>query len=223
MGLIHLSCRYCAQLIKGWGGNTGSFGETHAGKVLLEDLESIRLEEVRAKVDQLLTNGYNKRESVWKSEEDLLCHFEVSTVLSVKTSETKIIVDEAANRILQHISGIRNILIGLSSTFTPYLSVLPSKNKKIKLLPESIKSLLQDMEDCQAISSDNVNHISSHFQIDSDEEARLFDEIDIMMDTQERAELFKGNTQRFLANSVECIFRRIFDLENAFRLVRSIF
>jgi len=212
--------KYCARLLKGWGGNTGSFGETDEALKLLEDLESISLEDVRAKIDQLLANGYNKQSPVWKTEEELICKFEASAVLSVKVCETKVKMDEAADRVLKQIYGIKNVLISVSNSFIPYLSALPSKSKKISNLSDSISYLLQEVENFKVGNSDNVlDLLSSHFAIDSDEEAKLFDEIDIMMDTQERAESFKGNTQKFLANSVQCTFRRIFDLENAFRLV----
>ncbi len=217
-----LYCRYCARLLKGWGGKTGSFGETDEALILLEELESISLEDVRSKIDQLLANGYNKRAHIWKSQEELVCGFEASAILSVKVCETKVKMDEAADRIMQQISGIKNALISVSNTFIPYLSALPSKNKKVSLLSNSITFLLQEIDKLKVGSNDNVlDLLSSHFEIDSDEEAKLFDEIDIMMDTQERAEMFRGNTQKFLANSVQCTFRRIFDLENAFRLVRS--
>ena len=185
-------------------------------------MESISLDDVRAKVNQLLANGYNKRCTVWISEEELLRKFETSAKLSAKISETKVKLDDAADRILSQISSIKNVLIGFSNTFIPYLSALPSKSKRISQLYDSTSLLIQDLDSCQVGSNENaLDHLSSLFQIDSDDEAKLFDEIDIMMDTQERAESFKGNTQRFLANSVECTFRRIFDLENAFRLVRK--
>jgi hypothetical protein len=174
----------------------------------------------------LLAYGYNKQVSVWKSKEEIQCELEASAALAVKVCQTKIKMDESADRILVHVLKIRNILVGISNTFIPYLSSIPSKSKKPFQASDcmNVFKLFGDVESCQAQveGNDNVlDYMGSHFQLDSDEEAHLFEEIDIMMDTQERAELFKGNTRKFLANSVECTFRRIFDLENAFRLVRN--
>jgi hypothetical protein len=220
-GLRYFLCRYCARLIQGWGGNAGSVDQTN--QALLDELESISHEDVRAKMDQLLANGYDKKGSIWKSEEELLREFDTSVILAAKVCETKVKLDDAADRVMQHVSGIKNFMINFSNQFIPYLSALPSKSKKISHLLEGIHVILQNLDNCQVRSNEHVlDHLNSFFQIDSDEEAELFEEIDVMMDTQERAESFKGNTQRFLANSVECTFRRIFDLENAYRLVRII-
>ena len=219
----HFFCRFCARLILAGGGNTGSIDLTNEN-TWQEELESVSLKDVRAKVDQLLSHGYSKRSTVWKSEEELLCEFEIAGVLSAKVCEAKVKLDDAADSILQRISGIKNVMIRFSNEFIPYLSALPSKSKNISHLQDRINLLLQDLDNCQVSSKEDIlDHLSSLFQIDSDEEAQLFDEIDILMDTQERAELFKGNTKQFLANSVDSTFRRIFDLENAFRLVRKKF
>ena len=48
---------------------------------------------------------------------------------------------------------------------------------------------------------------------------RLFEELDRLVEAQERMETFKGNAHKFMANSVQKAFRGIEDLENAFRLV----
>jgi hypothetical protein len=217
----HFFCRYCARLIQAAGGNSGSIDLT-TKKTFQEEIESVSLSDIRAKVDQLFSHGYSKRSTVWKSEEELLCEFETSVILSAKVCEAKIKLDDVADGILQRVSGIKNVMISFSNELIPYLSSLPSKSKNISHLQEKINLLLQDLDNSQVKSNEDVlDHLNSLYQIDSDEEAKLFDDIDVMMDTQERAESFKGNTKRFLANSVDSTFRRIFDLENAFRLVRK--
>jgi hypothetical protein len=56
--------------------------------------------------------------------------------------------------------------------------------------------------------------------IDSDEEAKLFEELDALMDAQERALAFKGNAHQLMAQAFQKVSRRVVELEAAYDLVR---
>ena len=171
-----------------------------------------------------MTKGYDKQNYASKTDLELKSAHKASLELLVKIENTKVSLEQFTKEISTKIVSIQGILMDLPGSLFSHLKMIPFMNKKEKDLMQNINFILD------GIKEKNVENVTNHierndtlFEIDSDEEARLFDEIDVMMDIQERTEAFRGNSQKFLANSVQCTFRRIFELENAFRLVRNIF
>ena len=221
---LFLPCdRYCALLIQGWGGRHGDRAESFLASGKHDALETISLDEVRKQIDFLLMKGYDKHSHASKTELEMRSAYESSLELLVKIKTTKDHLKKFTEDLSQKMESIRNILMDAPPSLVSDLSMIPSKNKKERNLVQSINIVLEGLCESHHNETENtaLEQNSTFFEIDSDEEEKLFHEIDIMMDTQERAEAFRGNSEKFLANSVQCTFRRIFELENAFRLVRT--
>ena len=71
------------------------------------------------------------------------------------------------------------------------------------------KNLQQENDD-----GDDINQA-----IDSDEETKLFEELDALMEAQERADAFKGNVHQLMAQTFQKVSRRVVELETAYDLV----
>ena len=220
--------RYCAKLIHGWGGCLGSLAQSESADTaaLMSLLDTISLDDVRDKVDSLLLKQYHKRDPVVKTEQELLCSFESTMELVIRLQKSRSDVDGFVSLLLEHMTYIKQVLSELPVSLVSYLSSIPSRSSKIRNLSSRISLALEDLDDSSDVKTQSAvvdsGFLNSFWEIDSDEEAKLLEDIDVLMDTQERAEAFRGNTQKFLANSVQCTFRRIFELEHAFQLVNQL-
>jgi hypothetical protein len=184
-------------------------------------LDSINLDDVREKVDGMLLKQYDKRDPVVQSEQELLCYFETGMHFIERLGDTKSSIDEFVSHLLEQMNSIKNVLHELPDSLR-YMSNIPSRSSKIQNSTSSLDTILQELKDFAAptdLSKESSVYSTSFWEVDSDEEEMLFEEIDILMDTQERAEAFKGDKQKFLANSIQCAFRRILELEHAFQRV----
>ncbi len=185
--------------------------------------------EVRNLVDHLMAKEYDLREPVRQSEQEILQSWEVSLKIVVRLNETKEKVMEGSSAVQRAVTSVMEMLQNISATVIPYLSQVPMKGSKqgVDLIGEFdnvFKALREAHERLEmghvAVKGDDGDN--QMFAIDSDEETRLFEELDQLMDAQERAQAFRGNAHKFMANSVQKAFRQISELENAFRLVRPI-
>jgi hypothetical protein len=192
-------------------------------------MEKHSMLEVRNLVDHLMAKEYDLREPVRQSEQEILQSWEVSLKIVVRLNETKEKVMEGSSAVQRAVTSVMEMLQNISATVIPYLSQVPMKGSKqgVDLIGEFdnvFKALREAHERLEmghvAVKGDDGDN--QMFAIDSDEETRLFEELDQLMDAQERAQAFRGNAHKFMANSVQKAFRQISELENAFRLVRPI-
>jgi hypothetical protein len=225
---VRMSCscfRYCAHLIYSWGGILGTLDGTAEGDKLIVEMQTHSMLEVRNLVDHLMAKEYDLREPIRQSEQEFLQNWEVSLKLIVLLHESKEKVMEGCHLVQNTVTSVLDILKNIRSLLIPYLGLVPMKGSKLDFISEFDTMYLALTEEHERLETrhivvkgeDGDNQI---FAIDSDEETRLFEELDQLMDAQERAQAFKGNAHKFMANSVQKVFRQISELENAFRLVR---
>jgi hypothetical protein len=220
--------RYCACLIHSWGGTLGTLNGTAEGEKLFSEMEKHSMLEVRNLVDHLMAKEYDLREPVRQSEQEILQSWEVSLKIIVRLSETREKVMEGSYAVQHAVTSVLEMLRNISATLIPYLSQVPMKgSKQGSDLISEFDSLFQALTEAHerlemghvTVKGDDADN--QMFAIDSDEETRLFEELDQLMDAQERAQAFRGNAHKFMANSVQKAFRQISELENAFRLVKA--
>jgi hypothetical protein len=220
-----LACfeRYCARLIHGWGGRLGTLKGTPEGNQLLSKMKKISIDDVRMLINHLIGKGYDKRIPARRTEQEVLVSYEVSSELVLLTTNTRICFEEACQFFDGKCEALRGVLETFKLHLRPYLSTTPAKTQ---LLPESLgprpvfgfDQLFQILDSDDKTDDDPFE--DDYGCIDSDEEAKLYDELDILLDAQERAFAFKGSTNKFLANAFQKIFLRIQELEHGFDLVR---
>lgn len=185
--------------------------------------------EVRTLVDHLMAKEYDLREPVRQSEQQHLQNFETSLQVIIRLNETKEKVVEGSHLVQHILTSVLDMFCAVRETLIPYLSKVPMKGSKqgtdfITEFDALFNALTEAHERLEhghvTIKGEDVEN--QMFAIDSDEEARLFEELDQLMDAQERAQAFRGNAHKFMANSVQKAFRQISEMENAFRLVRKL-
>ncbi len=185
--------------------------------------------EVRNLVDHLMAKEYDLREPMRQSEQEILQSWEVSLQIIVRLNETREKVMEGSSAVQHAVTSVLDMMRSISASLIPYLSQVPLKGSKqgIDLISEFDHLFFALTEAHERLEMGHVavkgdDGDNQMFAIDSDEETRLFEELDQLMDAQERAQAFRGNAHKFMANSVQKAFRQISLLENAFRLVRPI-
>ena len=180
-------------------------------------MKQISIDDVRKLINRLIGKGYDKKIPERRTEQEILVSYEVSSGLVLVATSAKAKLDEAC----MMIENSSNVLSGLLHDFRinlqPYLSTTPKMSKRTESSTLDFDSLFQAFE---SIDNDEKNEFEVDCgYLDSDEEERLYDELDNLMEAQERAFAFKGNANKFMANAFQKIFLRIQDLEDSFSLV----
>ena len=217
--------RYCARLIFNMGGVMGKLAGTQLGQSLLDEMQGHSIHDVRHLIDKLMDKEYDLHEPIQMTDYDVLKHREICTDLVFCIHGTHEKVQSTLSAINEKISVVLEAITFMQSSFLPCLSLVPFKGNK------SGSDLINDFESLFLILKDTRSELDeSHIRgldemeghtvaIDSDEEDRLFEELDQLMEAQERMEAFTGNAHKFMANSVQRAFRLLEDLETSFRLV----
>ena len=179
------------------------------------------MDDVRKLINHLIEKGYDKKIPQRRSEQEVLISYEVAAKLVLIVENVKSQLDEASSLIERKIDILNCLISDFRFKLQPYMNTisLPSKS------PRRADSLGLDFDSIfhafDSIDTDEMVDISIDYgQIDSDEEAKLYDELDNLMEAQERAIAFKGNANKFMANAFQKMFLRIQDLEDSFELVR---
>ena len=214
--------RYCARLIYGWGGKYGPFYDTDDQASLLQEMINTSMSQVREKINFYLSKGYDKRVPIRTQEQCILEYHEASTKLIASLGNNPSVLD-AESFIHDAILKLRNIFGFIGDNIVPYLSAVPLEGVKSGFDLKTEFSLLLQMVSDEALYEENHDSDQGYCAYDSEEEARLFDELDLLLETQERAEMFRGNSFKFMANSFQKAFLRISELENAFKKVFFLF
>ena len=219
--LMHAARRYCARLIHGWGGRLGCLEGSERGTKRMADMESITMKEVRERVDKLLRQGYDVSAPRRATEAENMALLESGMHL-IRTLYREDGMDGPIAMVKEISAQLQDLLEYICDNFVPYLAAVPLKRpsgKQSQNLQREFSSMLSALRNNVEDDADDVDDM--YCAIDSEEEDRLFEELDYLVDAQERAEAFRGNAYKFMANSIQKAFLKVVDLEVAFRMVRS--
>jgi hypothetical protein len=210
--------RYCARLIHGWGGRLGTLKDTPEGKRLLAEMKTVSIDDVRKLINHLIGKGYDKKIPERRSEQDILVSCEVSSEMVLVIESAKKLLQDVCKTIDLKSDILNSVINDFRSRLQPYLNTASSKlQKRTESSVVDFDSLLQSLDNVGKNAEDLFDDDCGY--LDSDEEAKLYDELDNLMEAQERAYAFKGNANKFMANAFQKIFLRVQDLEDSFHLV----
>jgi hypothetical protein len=207
------------------GGALGALAGTDSGRHLNENMKAHSIDDVRNLVNYLMNQEYDFREPIQLKEYEILQNREICLQIIVRMHKTQDLVHSSLDGINGKIDVVLEAIQFLQNSFIPCISIIPFKSNKTGAdLINDFQSLFVLLNDTKSELEEShvrgFDEMEAHnVAIDSDEEERLFEELDQLMEAQERMEAFQGNAHKFMANSVQKVFRGIEDLENAFRLV----
>ncbi len=204
----------------------GKLAGTDKGKRLMEELKCHPMSEIRALIDSLIEKRYDVKKPIALSDQDILKSREVCSQLVIHVNQVQVKLNDAFASVLENLGTLLDVIDYMHASFIPALGRIPFKaNRSGADLLNDFDSLVRNLKEMYAFLKEDRNHSlmddteNQNFAIDSDEEERLFRELDLLMESQERAEAFTGNAHKFMANSVQKTFRIIHDLQNSFQLV----
>ena len=185
---------------------------------MLSELEAISIDDIRKRINYLIEKGYDKKVPERRSEQEILAAHEISSELVGLIQRTKTVLNEGITVIEGASSSLNSLLNDFRVGLQPHLNNYMSKNRS------NVESSAVDFDKLfEALNSDHSANEDTFFEnygvVDSDEEALLYEELDNLMEAQERAQLFRGNNSKFIANAVQKVLLRIQELESAFGLV----
>ena len=193
---------------------------TDKGSCRFSEMEKITMDDVCLRIETLLKMGYDIKPPKDNAEEDILlvnesCFYLIDTLYQENRMKSQVDSVRTFN------SNIYNLLLHICNTFVPYLAAVPLGQDGRKKL--SLKKQISDL--LFSLSNEQKGIVSDVYDttcaIDSEEEDRLFEELDYLVDAQERALSFRGNAMKFMANSFQRNFMKVSDLENAISMVHS--
>ena len=215
--------RYCAKLIHGWGGRLGTLAGTKEGVRLMEELSSININDVRFLIKRLIKGGYDKKIPIRPSEQELILSLETSHSIVKHLATVREDVDAAKKSIQLDTKFVQESILDLCLTLQPIFEVF---KKAENSLHTEYQTLLRSLHQTSKIDGRSIHEHAhdddfdnSYQAIDSDEEAKLFEELDALMEAQERAFFFKGNAHELMAQTFQKVSRRLVELESAYELV----
>jgi hypothetical protein len=185
-------------------------------------MKKISIDDVRMLINHLIEKGYDKKIPERRNEQEILVSNEVSSELVLITEYTRTRLEEACRFFESNCESLRSVLKTFKLQLHPCLGTTTTKTHGASETPGvrpvfAFDELFQILESEDRIDDDPFEDCCGC--IDSDEEAKLYEELDTLLDAQERAFAFKGNTNKFMANAFQKIFLRIQELEHSFELV----
>ena len=215
--------RYCAKLIHGWGGRLGTLAGTDEGLRLMQELDQIDINDVRFLIKRLIKGGYDKKIPIRPSEQEILTSLEISFSIVDHLALVREGVHAAKLNLQLETAFVQESILDLCSTLNPIFAI--SKSMDDDLYAEYNGLFRSGPAISKAMGRHSHNQDFDDFDdlyqaIDSDEEAKLFEELDALMEAQERAFLFKGNAHELMAQTFQKVTRRLVELETAYDLVR---
>ena len=212
--------RYCARLIHGWGGKLGTLKDTDKGKQLIAEMKRVKLDDARSLITKLISRGYDKKVPERCSDQDVFVSFESSVQLAEHIKNCHALLREASCKLEGMIEKLQLMLANFRSNLEIFIMNVPSKAKN----DSSANDFDRLYERLNTINKSINDDIDDEYGcIDSDEEAQLYQELDCLMEAQERALAFKGDSKKFMANAFQKIFLRVQEMESSFELVRTQF
>jgi hypothetical protein len=181
-------------------------------------MKTVSIDDVRKLINHLIGKGYDKKIPERRSEQDILVYGEVSAELVSVIDSAKNLLQDVCKGIDSKSDILNSVINDFRSRLQPYLNSASSKlQKRTESSVGDLDTLLQSLDNVGKNAEDIFDDDCGY--LDSDEEAKLYDELDNLMEAQERAYAFKGNANKFMANAFQRIFLRVQDLEDSFHLV----
>ena len=231
--------KYCARMIYAWGGSLGQqLRETKRGKVFLEEVEKISMEEVRRLIRRLIEAGYDRRVPTSQSTQQIHMKHE-STVKNVMLAQD--LKNELASGTI-FLNGqstcIRKLSRELKSLLTPICEAIDShpvnQSRRATIIDPHIgtttrgqlQSELNNLELRVSridVAGQNEQYEDMPQPLDSDEEAQLHAELDALVEMQERVEAMGGNQNKYMASVFQRACLQITDIEATYIVLANLF
>jgi hypothetical protein len=203
------------------------FAGTDDGMRLLKDIKNQSMNEIRALIDALIEKKYDTMKPIAASDQHILKSRDVCSELIIHVHLEQSRMNEVFSSIHENLGTVHDVIDYMNASLIPHLVSIPIKaNRSGSELQYNLNSLVLTFKGAYGLLKEASDHSlmiddteNQNFAIDSDEEERLYRELDLLMESQERAEAFTGNAHKFMANSVQKTVRIIDDLQNCFQLV----
>ena len=179
----------------------------------MEQLDKIDINDVRFLIKRLIKGGYDKKIPIRPSEQEILSSLESSQLILKHLATVREDVDVAKSSVQLETRFLQEMMLDICSLVQPILNITKAEVD----LSVEYKDLFLSLQSNQ---HEHDDFDESNQAIDSDEEAKLFEELDALMEAQERAFTFKGNAHQLMAQTFQKVSRRLIELENAYDLVR---
>jgi len=211
---------YCARLLDGWGGRLGRSKNSETVLARFKEMREIDMDQVRERIESLLAKGYDLRAPVNFSRGAVSTQLEtVHRIVEILQTENK--MEDEIKMVQGMCATVLKTSQLLSDSFAPHLVNVPLKHGGQRGIQQELIELSRTIQDENIDHTDDFEDV--YCAIDSDEEERLFEELDYLVDLQERAEAFKGDKIKFIANSFQRAFMTLTDHEIALRSVCEVF
>ena len=179
----------------------------------MEQLDKIDINDVRFLIKRLIKGGYDKKIPIRPSEQEILSSLESSQLILKHLATVREDVDVAKSSVQLETRFLQEMMLDICSLVQPILNITKAEVD----LSVEYKDLFLSLQSNQ---HEHDDFDESNQAIDSDEEAKLFEELDALMEAQERAFTFKGNAHQLMSQTFQKVSRRLIELENAYDLLR---
>ena len=176
------------------------------------------MNDVRASINRLIERRYDKITPVGFDEQEARISFESSTkVIELIRNTIKPALDDSTENLVQTKMFLRRLIQEFKSSLSPFLVAINSKTSKRGAdLNDQFEKLFRSMEHTPDHSCGDEE---ARGGVDSDEEDRLYEELDQMTEAYDRISAFSGPPEKFMANSFQKAFLNISNLVVGFELV----
>ena len=182
-------------------------------------MKKVQIDDARLLINRLIKKGYDKSIPDRRSDQDIRVSYEASAQLVVMTQKCKSSFHDASDRIENISSDLLSLLKSFRRCLEPFITTVPSKAR----LEGTLNEFDRLYHNLNLVRIDGESQFDDECGcIDSDEEAQLYEELDNLMEAQERALAFKGDSKKFMANAFQKLFMRIQELEAAFEYVSEV-
>ena len=181
---------------------------------MMAKLNEINVNDIRMLIKRLIKEGYDKKVPIRPSEQEILTSFESSLLIAQHLGKIREEVDLAKQKVQEEVEFLQSVIVEVCSLLQPI--TMPHESLETSLSLE-FERLFNSLRAHQPQENDDLDEVNQ--AIDSDEEAKLFEELDVLMEAQERADTFKGNVHQLMAQTFQKVSRRLVELEASYDLV----
>jgi hypothetical protein len=191
----------------------GTLEGTEEGARLMAKLSEINIKDVRHLIKRLIKGGYDKKMPIRPSEQEILTSFETSLLIASHLANIRGEIHSVQEQVQTETTFLQDAVMDICVMIQPILTVQDIVEGS---LSEEFQEQFRSLKTYQ-LEHDDMDEVNQ--AIDSDEEAKLFEELDALMDAQERALAFRGNAHQLMAQAFKKVSRRVVELETAYDLV----
>jgi hypothetical protein len=222
-------------LIHSLGGALGALAGTEEGARLAGEMQSTAIGNVRRLVDRLVEGGCDAREPASRPERETAKGREVCLRLLGRVGEVQAVADELLASVRDRMARVCKAVESLRVAFVPALCRIPFKSGRFgDELRAEFDSHFESLRRFRACVDDPHFRLSAaaevaeedlHDPVDSDDERRLFREIDLLTEARDRTEeasaAEEGGAHRRVTDTVRRAFRQLDSLQASFHAVNS--